>query len=58
MEIYIEGKTTKINTYKTVSRFTKTVRNILNILAHDKIERQNCVIGNFNVVFFKNCLQN
>ena len=49
METCIIGKL-KINIYKTVNQFTKTLPNIYSkYLAHDTIQRLNCVMGYFNV---------
>ena len=49
MEIYIFGKTQKINSCKTVSQFTQQLRGVFLYLAHDTIKILNCVMGYLNV---------
>ena len=39
----------KNNSCKTVGQFTQQLQDIETKLAHDKIQRLNCVMGNFNM---------
>ena len=51
MEICIYGKMPKMNSYKTVSQFTKQLVRFSNYLVHNTIQRMNSVIGCFNVKY-------
>ena len=47
MDICIFGKTSKINSHKTVSKFTQQLLDCFKYLSQDKTQRLNCVMGYF-----------
>ena len=57
MRIYNFEKTLKINSYKTVSQFTKQPWGFLKIYINNTIQDLNCVFGCFNVKYVEKLLR-